>query len=72
MESFYDYAKIFALMPLPQGNRVQVIASSGGIASLVVDELESLGLTIPRMPADAALELERAYRLAERIFLLIL
>jgi len=60
MESFYDYTKMFALMPLPDGNRVQVIASSGGIATLVVDELESLGLALPQMPADAAIELEKS------------
>jgi acyl-CoA synthetase (NDP forming) len=67
-ESLFDYAKIFALMDLPQGNRIQIISSSGGIAALVVDELESCGLILSQMPAEVALELEQSLSLASANF----
>lgn len=58
LESFYDFTKIFALMPLPQGNRVLVITSSGGIASLTVDEFGLSGLELAELPAIAVEELK--------------
>ncbi len=57
LESFYDYTKIFALMPLPEGNKVGVVSSSGGIASIVVDDLESSGLALPPIPGTIVEEL---------------
>ena len=46
-ESLYDAAKILACMPLPAGNRVLMMSSSGGSCALSADEADLQGLTLP-------------------------
>ena len=43
---------------LPSGPRVGVVTGSGGIGVLMADEAETLGLSMPSLPADAALALQ--------------
>jgi acyl-CoA synthetase (NDP forming) len=50
--SLYDSAKGFACIEPPEGNRVIIISTSGGAATLAADEAESLGLTLPDLPAE--------------------
>lgn len=52
----YDAAKGLALIHT-KGNRVFIISSSGGSATLAVDEVEANGLTLPPLPASAIQEL---------------
>ena len=46
-ESLYDAAKILACMPLPAGERVLMISSSGGSCALSADEADLQGLELP-------------------------
>jgi len=48
LESLYDCAKALATLGPPRGGRVFFISSSGGSATLGVDEGASLGLSFPR------------------------
>ena len=51
-EALYDYAKILATMPLPAGNRVLMMSSSGGSCALAADEAYAQGLELPAPSAD--------------------
>ncbi len=57
IQSLYDYGKSLALMPIPKGNRVLVISSSGGLGVLTVDQAESHGISIPKLPMELVDEL---------------
>jgi acyl-CoA synthetase (NDP forming) len=46
-EALYDDAKILATMPLPAGNRVLMMSSSGGSCALAADEADVRGLELP-------------------------
>jgi acetate---CoA ligase (ADP-forming) len=59
IESFFDTAKALATMPLPDGNRLFIITSSGGVACLTVDEAEDKGLQIMPLPKQVTYELNR-------------
>lgn len=59
IQSLYDYGKALSLMKAPCGNRLVVISSSGGLGILAVDEAESLGLTVPEIPAAIVDELKQ-------------
>jgi acyl-CoA synthetase (NDP forming) len=51
-EELYDAAKILATMPLPAGNRVLVMSSSGGSCALAADEAFTRGLELPAPSSD--------------------
>ncbi len=51
-EALYDYAKILATMPLPAGNRLLMMSSSGGSCALAADEAFEHGLELPAPSAD--------------------
>jgi len=51
LPTLYDKAKALATLT-PTGNRVVVISTSGGAATLAADEGETLGLKFPGLPAD--------------------
>jgi acyl-CoA synthetase (NDP forming) len=53
LESFYDASKALGLLPVPKGNRLLVVTSSGGSGILAVDTAERCGLSVP--PLDASL-----------------
>ena len=57
-EGLYDAAKILACMPLPAGNRVLMMSSSGGSCGLSADEADVQGLALPRLSADYVAGLE--------------
>lgn len=54
LESFFDSSKFFALNPLPKGNRVFAISSSGGLAGIVADEISANQLELPPFSAEIA------------------
>lgn len=58
LESFFDTSKFFALNPLPKGNRVFAISSSGGLAGIVADEMSSNNLLLPAFSEEIAKEFE--------------
>ncbi len=63
LESFYDYGKYFCLADIPEGNKVMVISSSGGLASILVDEIIQYGFELPQIPLQAVQELNKSLAL---------
>jgi acetyltransferase len=49
-EEFYDFAKAFAYLTPPQGNRILFITTSGGAAILATDQAEQEGLDTAPLP----------------------
>ena len=64
LEAFYDTSRFFGLNPLPKGNRVFCISSSGGIAGLIADEMAASGLDMPLFDAKISEEIEANVTLA--------
>jgi len=52
LEEFYDFAKAFAYLKPPQGNRILFITTSGGSGILATDQAELEGLDVAPMPPD--------------------
>jgi len=50
LETLYDQGKALATIRPPKGNRVLIISTSGGAATVAADEAESLGLVLPELP----------------------
>ena len=59
LQELYDAAKALATMREPQGNRLLVVSTSGGGATLAADEAERRGLALPPLPAPLIEELQR-------------
>ncbi len=55
---YVDSIKAFALCPLPEGSRTVVMSTSGGVGSIVIDEVYKNGLEMARLPAVARQEIE--------------
>jgi len=51
VEEFYDFAKAFAYLKPPTGNRVLFVTTSGGSAILATDQAEQEGLDAAPLPA---------------------
>jgi len=51
-EEFYDYAKAFAYLKAPKGNRILFITTSGGAAILATDQAEQEGLDVSPLPEE--------------------
>jgi len=58
LPTLYDQAKALATLKPPRGNRIVIISTSGGAATLASDEGETLGLKFPELPTDLRAELE--------------
>jgi acyl-CoA synthetase (NDP forming) len=50
MEEFYDYAKAFAYLKPPKGNKILFITTSGGAAILATDQAEQEGIDAAPLP----------------------
>ncbi len=48
----FDYAKGFALQPLPKGNRIGIITASGSLGILTSDEVEKQGLVLAELSKE--------------------
>jgi acetate---CoA ligase (ADP-forming) len=46
LEELFDIAQLLSHQPLPRGNRVAIIANSGGVATICADACESRGMRI--------------------------
>ncbi len=46
LEELFDIAQLLSHQPLPRGNRVAIIANSGGVATICADACESRGMLI--------------------------
>lgn len=51
LEELYDTAKAFSTLPLPKGNKLLIITSSGGSGILATDEAATKGLDVP-LPSE--------------------
>jgi acetate---CoA ligase (ADP-forming) len=58
IEEFYDFAKAFAYLTPPAGNRLLFITTSGGAAILGTDAAEREGLAVTALPQELAQQLE--------------
>jgi len=52
MEQLFDWARVLAWQPLPEGRRVGVLTNAGGPAILAVDALEAAGLELAPLSQD--------------------
>jgi acetate---CoA ligase (ADP-forming) len=57
VEEFFDFAKGFAYLKPPTGNRIVFITTSGGAAILGTDAAEQEGLDVAPLPAELAAQL---------------
>ena len=57
LQELYDFGKALATMRQPRGNRLLVVSTSGGGATLVVDDAEIQGLVLPALPEIVVKEL---------------
>lgn len=60
VEELYDFSKGFNSLPLPKGNRLMIITSSGGSGILAVDVAEENGLRVASLTEDARQTLSTA------------
>lgn len=58
IEEFFDFAKAFAYLEPPHGNRILFITTSGGAAILATDTAEQEGLEVASLPKELADQLE--------------
>lgn len=58
IEEFFDFAKAFAYLDPPAGNRILYVTTSGGAAILATDTAEREGLEVAELPGPLADELE--------------
>ncbi|MBW1980396.1 MAG: acetate--CoA ligase family protein [Deltaproteobacteria bacterium] len=54
IEEFYDFAKGFAYLTPPKGNRILFVTTSGGAAILAMDQAEQEGLDAAELPRELA------------------
>ncbi|MFQ5856073.1 MAG: acetate--CoA ligase family protein [Anaerolineae bacterium] len=52
IEEFYDFAKAFAYLTPPKGNRILFITTSGGAGILATDQAELEGLDVSPLPDE--------------------
>jgi acetate---CoA ligase (ADP-forming) len=52
LDDFFDWAKAFEFLPLPQGNRLAIITLSGGEGVMATDACELNGLTLASLSKD--------------------
>jgi acetyltransferase len=57
IEEFYDFAKAFAYLVPPPGNRILFVTTSGGAAILATDAAEREGLDVVPLPPELAEQL---------------
>lgn len=57
LEELYDLAKALSLLPLPNGNGVLIIGSTGGACILAADTCERFGLQLPDLKENIKEEL---------------
>ncbi len=61
-ENFYqlfDFARVFAAQPLPKGERIAVITTSGSLGILTCDEISRVGLKLAKLSDDTIEKLEK-------------
>jgi acyl-CoA synthetase (NDP forming) len=58
IEEFFDFAKAFAYLKPPTGNKILFITTSGGAAILATDAAEQEGLEVSELPKELADQLE--------------
>lgn len=58
IQEFFDFAKAYAYMKQPPGNRILFITTSGGAGILATDAAEKEGLDVAPLPSELAEALE--------------
>lgn len=57
IEEFYDLSKAFAYLPVPKGNKIFFVTTSGGAGILATDQAEREGLDVAPLPEELVSEL---------------
>lgn len=57
----FDLPRIFALQPLPKGNRLGILSITGGVAVMCIDKGAEYGLELAGLSADTAAMLEEIF-----------
>lgn len=55
----FDFAKGFSLQPLPQGNRLAIVTSSGSLGILASDEAERQGLVLAQLSSQTETQMRQ-------------
>ena len=55
----FDFARIFSSQPLPRGDRVAIITSSGSLGILACDEIDRIGLKLAKFSRETIENLEK-------------
>ncbi|NVM02012.1 MAG: CoA-binding protein [Candidatus Helarchaeota archaeon] len=55
----FDFARVFASQPMPKGDRIAIITSSGSLGILTCDEISKLGLKLARFSDETIEKLEK-------------
>ncbi|MFZ5774938.1 MAG: acetate--CoA ligase family protein [Thermodesulfobacteriota bacterium] len=58
-ESLFDCAALFAMQPLPRGNRVLIITNAGGPGTMAADAVEQAGMTVATLDRNTAMALRQ-------------
>ncbi len=58
-EALFDYATALGLQPPPKGDRVFILANSGGTGTVAADAVEKAEMVVPPLPDDLREELIR-------------
>jgi acetate---CoA ligase (ADP-forming) len=53
-EAMFDFASVFALQPLPRGDRIAVITNAGGPGIMAADAIEQAGMRVGTLTPAAA------------------
>ncbi|MFH1350777.1 MAG: CoA-binding protein [Pseudomonadota bacterium] len=61
LEDFFDLAKAFQLLDLPQGNRLAIITFSGGLGVMAADHCVMNGLRLARMSRGTTQNLKKIF-----------
>ncbi|GAB4036871.1 MAG: acetate--CoA ligase family protein [Rubrivivax sp.] len=65
LQALVDAAYVATVGPLPQGRRLLVVTTSGGIGVLAADAAEASGLELPAVPEEAAARIRDIAPLAD-------
>lgn len=58
-EELFDFAKAFAMQPVPRGDKLLIVTNGGGFGVLATDEAERLGLHLDALPVEAVQKLKK-------------
>jgi len=61
VQEFWELPKVFALQPLPEGNRIAIITTAGGVGVMATDVAVDCGLSMARLSKATVERLGRSF-----------